>query len=94
MLDITHLKTERRALESEMEVVSKLVKKSLCNPVFPRRGEASSDYVELIKRFENQQKWLSNINAEIVDKKQRTTAIRQFYYEISKAKGFTEFSHR
>lgn len=95
ILDITDLKTERRALENEMEVVSELVNKSLCNPVFPKGGEFFSDYDELVQRFEKLQKRLNDINAEVVDKKQRTTEIKRFCNEISKAEDFfTEFSQQ
>ena len=55
---------------------------------------ASSDSDVLAQRFEKVQKRLNDINAEVVDKKQRTTAIKRFFKDISNSDEFvTELSH-
>ena len=91
--DSTDQETEQRTLESEMVVVSEMVQKSLRGPVFSTDDKASSDYDELSLRYGTIQKRLGDISSEIADKKQRTTAIKQFYREVNKADDFiTEFS--
>lgn len=87
-MDTTKLEVQLKQVESEMNTVSELAKKSIARPI----KEAQSTYDKYASEFNNLQKKHSLLSDQIQDQKQQNSRIHKYYDELEQMnKLYTEF---
>ena len=83
---------ELASVNQEMALVSEMANRSLHKPVLSSDGEGSSDYDDLVQKYEALHKRHDELEAEIAERDRRRGMLKAYFKELSQQENLiTEF---